>query len=78
MAGLYGGQIHLASPLPEGRRQTRVSGQPQTVEDISSIREETVALTVDVVDIVSSLGVRFPGSALPGIDLAEHMREARD
>lgn len=49
-----------------------------TVEDLSAIREETVALTVDVVDIVSSLGVRFPGSALPGIDLAEHMREARD
>lgn len=49
-----------------------------TVDDICSIRAETVALTVDVVDIVSALGVRFPGSALPGIDLAEHMRESRD
>ena len=49
-----------------------------TVENLSAIREETVALTIDVVDIVSSLGVRFPSSALPGISLAEHMREARD
>lgn len=49
-----------------------------TLDSISAIRAEAVALTVDVVDIVSALGVRFPGSALPGIDLAEHMREARD
>ena len=49
-----------------------------TIEDISTIRTETVALTVDVVDIMSALGVRFPGSALPGMDLAEHMRESRD
>ena len=49
-----------------------------TIDDISSIRAETVALTVDIVDIVSALGVRFPGSALPGIDLDEHMRESRN
>ena len=46
-----------------------------SIEDISSIRTETVILTVDVVDIVSALGVRFPGSALPGVDLAEYMNE---
>ena len=49
-----------------------------TVENISSIRAETVALTVDVVDIVSGLGVRFPGTALPGFDLAEYMKESQD
>ena len=49
-----------------------------TIDDISSIRAETIALTVDVVDIVSTLGIRFPGSALPGFDLAEHMKESRD
>ena len=37
-----------------------------TVEDISSIRAETVALTVDAVDIVSAAGVRFPGTATSG------------
>ena len=49
-----------------------------TVEDISSIRAETVALTVDAVDIVSAAGVRFPGTALPGVDLSESMRESRN
>ncbi len=48
-----------------------------TVEDISSIRAETVALTVDAVDIVSAAGVRFPGTALPGADLTEHIGEPR-
>ena len=49
-----------------------------TIDDNSSIRAETAALTLDVVDIVSGPGVRFPGTALPGIDLAEYMRESRD
>lgn len=49
-----------------------------TLEDISAIRAEAAALTVDVVDIVSALGVRFPGTKLPGIDLAGYMREVRD
>ena len=49
-----------------------------TIEEISSIRAEAVSLTVDVVDIVSAAGVRFPGTALPGIDLADCMREAPD
>ena len=49
-----------------------------TIEDISSIRAETVALTVDAVDIVSAAGVRFPGTALPGVDLADYMRESRN
>ena len=49
-----------------------------TIEYISSIRAEAVALTVDVVDIVSTVGVRFPGTELPGVDLTEHLRERRD
>ncbi len=49
-----------------------------TIDDISSIRAETVALTLDVVDILSTAGVRFPGTALPGEDFAEHMRYPRD
>ncbi len=48
-----------------------------TIDDISSIRAETAALTAEVVDIVSALGVRFPGSALPGLDLAENTKETR-
>ena len=35
-------------------------------------------LTIDVVDIVSAAGVRFPGTELPGADLTEHLRERRD
>ena len=46
-----------------------------TIEEIASIRAETVRLTVDVVDIVSAAGVRFPGTALPGTDLTGYMTE---
>ena len=48
------------------------------IEDIASIRTKTVAHTVDVVDIVSAVGVRFPGTKLPGDDLVEYMREPRN
>ena len=49
-----------------------------TIDDISSIRNETVALTVDVVDILSAAGIRFSGTALPGVDLTGYIREPRD
>ena len=49
-----------------------------TLATISSIRAETVSLTLDVVDIVSAAGVRFPGTALPGIDLSGCMKDHRD
>ena len=49
-----------------------------TIETISSIRAEAVALTVDVVDILSAAGVHFPGTKLPGADLAGYMKEHRD
>ena len=49
-----------------------------TIENISSIRAEAVALTVDVVDILSAAGVRFPGTELPGVDLTEYLRKRRD
>ena len=49
-----------------------------TIETISSIRAEAVALTVDVVDILSAAGVRFPGTTLPGVDLAGYMKKHRD
>ena len=49
-----------------------------TLATISSIRAETISLTLDVVDIVSAAGVRFPGTALPGIDLSGCMKDHRD
>ena len=49
-----------------------------TLDEISSIRALTVSLTIDIVDIVSAVGVRFPGSALPGVDLTEYMKDHRD
>ncbi len=46
-----------------------------TFADVASIRAATVRLTIDVVDIVSAAGVRFPGSAFPGVDVAEYPTE---
>lgn len=46
-----------------------------TLEYIASIRAEVVHLTVDIVDIVSAAGVRFPGTELPGVDVAEYLVE---
>ena len=49
-----------------------------TLATISSIRAETVSLTLDLVDILSSARVRYPGTTLPGIDLSNCMKDHRD
>ena len=49
-----------------------------TIETISPIRAATAKLTVDIVDIVTAAGVRFPGTALPGASVTEYMKDHRD
>ena len=78
MAAIRGGRGGLTARLQERRRLARGPGKRLNIDETSSIRAEAVSLTVDVVDIVSAAGVRFPGTALPGIDLADCMREAPD
>ena len=49
-----------------------------SVETLSSIRAATVDLTADLVDILSAVGVRFPGTALPGATFTDYMRNDQD
>ena len=39
-----------------------------TLEKVSTIRLETVELTLDIMDLLSAAGVQFPGTAPPDID----------
>ena len=47
-------------------------------DTISAIRAATADLTVDILDIVTAAGVRFPGSALPGANVTELMIDRQD
>ena len=49
-----------------------------TLETVSGIRAETTEVTIDLVDIVAAAGVRLPGSALPGFDVAAAMSNTGD
>ena len=49
-----------------------------TIETISAIRAATAELTVDIVDIVTAAGARFPGTALPGANVTELMIDRQD
>ena len=49
-----------------------------SVEILASIRAAAVDLTADLVDILSAAGVRFPGTALPGAAITDHMSDGRD
>ena len=49
-----------------------------SVESLSSVRDATVELTADLVDILSAAGVRFPGTALPGAAITDYMSQDRD
>ena len=49
-----------------------------SIETLSSIRAATVDLTADLVDILSTAGVHFPGTALPGAPVTDYMRNNRN
>ena len=49
-----------------------------SVETLFSIRAATVEATADLVDILSTAGVRFPGTTLPGAPVTDYMRNNRD
>lgn len=49
-----------------------------TLDTVSRIRAETTELAVDIVDVVTAAGVRLPGSALPGFDVAASMSNPAD
>ena len=65
------GRAQLRHFSRRGKKEVMQLCNELSKEDIAAIRSETVSVTHWLVQEIASIGVRFPGSELPGTDLRE-------